>query len=90
MFSTNLRSCNIVRMKLMSTTTGDLPEDRYGYNSGMWIFTNPDFQTWHTKDTTENRVLYVNGIPGAGESSSSVDDGALTMFRQDDSYVYCH
>jgi hypothetical protein len=42
-------------------------EDRYGNSSGMWIFEHPNFQAWSGSDVAGHGVLYVNGIPGAGE-----------------------
>ncbi|KAI0530450.1 WD40 repeat-like protein [Xylaria digitata] len=44
-------------------------EDRLGYNSGMWIFEDSNFRSWVSNNVTGHRVLYVNGIPGAGKTT---------------------
>ncbi|KAL1871957.1 hypothetical protein Daus18300_004594 [Diaporthe australafricana] len=42
-------------------------EDRSGSSSGSWLLSNPAFKKWADRSTTEHRILYLNGIPGAGE-----------------------
>jgi len=50
-------------------------EGRNGDSSGRWIFLDHNFQAWSSKDKPGHAVLYVNGVPGAGASSSlSVTD----------------
>lgn len=40
-------------------------EDRTGDDSGLWVFEDPKFKAWI--DCTEHAILYIHGIPGAGE-----------------------
>ncbi|OTA80302.1 hypothetical protein M434DRAFT_228741 [Hypoxylon sp. CO27-5] len=44
-------------------------EDRHGSNSGTWIFEDGNFRAWSNSETIGHRVLYVNGIPGAGKTT---------------------
>ncbi|KAI0549688.1 WD40 repeat-like protein [Xylaria curta] len=65
-------------------------EDRYGHDSGTWIFKDPNFCSWLDKDTSEHSVLYVNGIPGAGKTTlmSVVIEKLLEEKRDCVSYFY--
>jgi len=38
--------------------------------SGNWILLDPVFQEWSEVDTFSSKRFYLNGIPGAGESSN--------------------
>lgn len=42
-------------------------EDRNGSTSGTWVLQNSAFQKWADMSTKEHGILFVNGIPGAGE-----------------------
>ncbi|KAI1808973.1 WD40 repeat-like protein [Daldinia bambusicola] len=37
-------------------------------SSGKWLFESCDFQAWYT-DGSGHRILYLNGIPGAGKTT---------------------
>ncbi|KAI6776492.1 hypothetical protein HG530_000437 [Fusarium avenaceum] len=37
--------------------------------SGHWIFSNSEFRFWEARDTQQNKVLFLNGCPGAGKST---------------------
>ncbi|KAI1467938.1 WD40 repeat-like protein [Daldinia caldariorum] len=37
-------------------------------DSGKWLFESNEFQTWYT-DGSGHRILYLNGIPGAGKTT---------------------
>ncbi|TVY65354.1 hypothetical protein Focb16_v015622 [Fusarium oxysporum f. sp. cubense] len=39
-------------------------------NSGIWIFSDPTFKCWEGGKSAENRVLFLNGSPGSGKSST--------------------
>jgi hypothetical protein len=39
-------------------------------SSGNWILLDPGFQEWSELDTFSSKHFYLNGIPGAGESSN--------------------
>ncbi|OTA54440.1 hypothetical protein K449DRAFT_439336 [Hypoxylon sp. EC38] len=54
-------------------------EDRHGSNSGTWIFEDANFRAWSNSEAVGHRVLYVNGIPGAGEYSHSLGEEELTI-----------
>ncbi|RKL03912.1 hypothetical protein BFJ71_g3882 [Fusarium oxysporum] len=38
-------------------------------SSGIWIFSNPTFRCWEGGKSAENRVLFLNGSPGSGNST---------------------
>ncbi|KAF4980975.1 hypothetical protein FZEAL_3132 [Fusarium zealandicum] len=38
-------------------------------NSGKWIFADSQFQSWYSSDVLGSKVLYINGIPGAGKTT---------------------
>lgn len=42
-------------------------EDRNGSTSGTWVLRNSAFRKWFDMRTREHGILFVNGIPGAGE-----------------------
>lgn len=42
-------------------------EDRNWSSSGSWVLSNPTFQQWSDRNTKGHGILYLNGIPGAGE-----------------------
>ncbi|KAF5004202.1 hypothetical protein FDECE_9284 [Fusarium decemcellulare] len=44
-------------------------EDRNGNKSGEWIFIDPEFQSWYNSHLPGSKVLYINGIPGAGKTT---------------------
>ncbi|KAK3996549.1 hypothetical protein QBC44DRAFT_317159 [Cladorrhinum sp. PSN332] len=44
-------------------------EDRNGSNSGQWIFEDPEFLAWKNIEQGGNRVLFINGKPGAGKTT---------------------
>ena len=46
-------------------------KQRQGTHSGEWILCNDQFKSWSDSDTIEDSVLYIHGIPGAGESLKS-------------------
>lgn len=46
-------------------------EDRTGGSSGTWVLQNPGFKKWIDRSTREHEILYVSGIPGAGEYENS-------------------
>ncbi|XP_044715654.1 zinc finger protein [Hirsutella rhossiliensis] len=61
-------------------------EDRYGGKSGQWIFREPEFRSWLDISSPGHKVLYVNGIPGAGKTTlmSSVIERLLDEIHPDD------
>ncbi|KAI1775101.1 hypothetical protein F4818DRAFT_417845 [Hypoxylon cercidicola] len=58
-------------------------EDRQGYDSGVWIFGDPNFRAWSRNEASDHNVLYVNGIPGAGKTTlmSTVIEKLLDLKR---------
>lgn len=42
-------------------------ENRTGIASGAWLLRNQAFQKWADKGTRGHEILYLNGMPGAGE-----------------------
>lgn len=42
-------------------------EDRNGSSYGQWIFQHPEYVAWRDPNSSENRLLFVNGTPGAGK-----------------------
>ncbi|RYP79052.1 hypothetical protein DL771_000030 [Monosporascus sp. 5C6A] len=61
-------------------------EDRNGSASGQWIFKDPKFLSWSDKTSPGHRVLYVNGIPGAGKTTlmSTVIEKLLNEMQSKD------
>ncbi|KAG9497275.1 hypothetical protein J7337_012070 [Fusarium musae] len=57
----------------VSTSRTDLQlesQDTVDENSGIWIFSNPIFKGWEGGKSAEKRVLFLNGSPGSGKSST--------------------
>ncbi|KAH7161800.1 hypothetical protein EDB81DRAFT_785561 [Dactylonectria macrodidyma] len=44
-------------------------EDRGDSISGQWIFSDPSFQSWLDASSPDPKILYINGIPGAGKTT---------------------
>lgn len=42
-------------------------EDRQATETGQWIFQEPKYTSWADMNSREAPILYLNGIPGAGE-----------------------
>lgn len=47
-----------------------ITEHRSGSDSGAWILKSPEFVRWTDRSIREHDVLYIHGIPGAGEPNS--------------------
>lgn len=45
----------------------DACEQRRQKRSGKWLYKNDDFCRWYDLDVVCNPLLYIHGIPGAGE-----------------------
>ncbi|EEU42654.1 uncharacterized protein NECHADRAFT_47446 [Fusarium vanettenii 77-13-4] len=43
-------------------------ERRNGSTSGLWIFDDPTFQAWLHGGSSSSKILYINGMPGAGKT----------------------
>lgn len=41
-------------------------ERRNGTASGLWIFDDSTFQAWLHGGSSSSKILYINGMPGAG------------------------
>lgn len=46
-------------------------EDRIGGASGTWVLQDPAFRKWTDRSTREHEILYISGIPGAGECENN-------------------
>ena len=56
-----------------------ISEQRRQNHSGNWILQNELFREWTNADLKQPSVLYINGIPGAGTTVSSVFASSLLI-----------
>lgn len=49
-------------------------ESRGESQSGQWIFKHSKFEPWYDSSTLGSMVLYINGIPGAGMVSLTLNN----------------
>lgn len=60
-------------------------KQRWHCDSGQWLWRNQSFRRWCDWDAECNHLLYLHGVPGAGEWSRSLRRfGQLNFTRQDD------
>lgn len=62
-------------------------EQRKSSSTGQWIFGDPKFLAWSDEESWANPLLYIHGVPGAGQSSSVF---AHTLTNRREAKPYWH